>query len=208
MKSLLEAIQEVKTNSKEAFNATVEVHVNLETDIKKGHTVRYSTPLPFGTGKTKKVAVLASKKISNADIELTEDDIEKIVKGTLKPKVDFDVIVTEPRYMAKLAKAARVLGPAGVMPNPKTGTVTEEIEKAVTEIKKGQIEVKTEKDAPLVHTIIGKVSFKDEELVENFKTFYASLKQNKPQKTKPDWIKNIFLVSSMGKSVEVDIASL
>lgn len=208
MKPILEAIQEVKTNSKEGFNATIEVHVNLETDIKKGHTVRYSTPLPFGTGKTKKVAVLASKKISNADIELTEDDVEKIFRGQLKPKTDFDVLVTEPRYMPKLAKAAKILGPAGVMPNPKNGTVTEDVEKAVTEIKKGQIEVKTEKDAPLIHTVIGKVSFTDEALLENFKTFYTTLKQNKPQKAKPDWIRNIFLVSSMGKSVEVNIASI
>jgi large subunit ribosomal protein L1 len=208
MKTLLEAIKQIKQDSKENFNATIEVHMNLELDVKKGQNIRYSASLPNGTGKTKKVAVLASKKIEGADLELTEDDIEKIFKEQLKPKVDFDVLVTEPRYMPKLAKAAKILGPAGVMPNPKTGTVTEDVEKAVSEIKKGQIEVKTEKEAPLIHTIIGKVSFTDEALEENFRAFYNSLKQNKPQKAKPEWLQQAFLVTTMGKSVEVDLNSL
>ena len=168
MKSILEAIKEVKSNSKENFDATVEVHFNLDLDVSKGQTVRYSITLPHGTGKTKKVAVLASKKIEGADLELSESDIDSIVNGKIKPFVDFDIIVTEPRFMPKLAKAAKTLGPAGLMPNPKTGTVTENIEKAVADIKKGQIEVKTEKEAPLVHTFIGKVSFKDEDLMANF----------------------------------------
>jgi len=208
MKSIIEAIKEVKEASKEKFDATVEVHFNVDLDIKKGQTVRYSITLPHGTGKTKKVAVLASRKIETADLELTEDDIDLIVKGKLQPKIDFDVIVTEPRYMPKLAKAAKILGPAGLMPNPKTGTVTENIEKAVADIKKGQVEVKTEKEAPLIHTILGKVSFKEEDLMGNFITILNSLKQNKPQKAKPEWIKNVFLVSSMGKSVEVSFADL
>ena len=106
------------------------------------------------------------------------------------------------------SKAAKTLGPAGLMPNPKTGTVTENIEKAVADIKKGQIEVKTEKEAPLVHTFIGKVSFKDEDLMANFITLFNSLKQNRPQKAKPEWLKSAFLVSSMGKSVEINIAEL
>lgn len=208
MKSILEAIKEVKESSKEKFDATVEVHFNLDLDIKKGQTVRYSVTLPQGTGKTKKVAVLASKKIESADLELTEEDIDNIVKGKLQPKVDFDVIVTEPKFMPKLAKAAKILGPAGLMPNPKTGTVTENIEKAVADIKKGQVEVKTEKEAPLIHTIIGKVSFKEEDLMANFLALLNSLKQNKPQKSKPEWIKNAFLVSSMGKSVEINLPEL
>ena len=208
MKTILEAIKEVKTTSKEKFDATIEIHANLDLDIKKGQTLRYTITLPKGTGKTKKVAVLASKKIEQADLELTEEDIDKILKGKLQPKIDFDVIVTEPKYMPKLAKAAKILGPAGVMPNPKTGTVTENVEKAVENIKKGQIEIKTEKESPLVHTILGRVSFKEEDLVANFIAFYNSLKQNKPQKAKPVWISNIFISSSMGKSVEVDTAEL
>jgi large subunit ribosomal protein L1 len=208
MKTILEAIKEVKEASKEKFDATVEVHFNLDLDIKKGQTVRYSITLPYGTGKTKKVAVLASQKVANADLELTEEDIDNIVRGKLQPKVDFDVIVTEPRYMPKLAKAAKILGPAGLMPNPKTGTVTDNVEKAVENIKKGQVEVKTEKEAPLIHTIIGKVSFKPEDLAANFLTLFNSLKQNKPQKSKPEWIQAAFVVSSMGSSVEVDLTEL
>lgn len=207
MKNIKEAIKEIKSINKEKFDATIEIHVNLDLDVKKGQTLRYTVTLPHGTGKTKKVAVFASKKIENADLELTEEDIDKIVKEKIKPGVDFDILVTEPQYMPKVAKAARILGPAGVMPNPKTGTVTEDIEKAVSEIKKGQIEIKTEKEAPLIHTIIGKVSFDEKDLEENFRAVYNSLKQNKPQKAKPDWIKNIFIVSTMGKSIEVDLNS-
>jgi len=208
MKSLLEAIKEVKETSKEKFDATIEVHINLDLDVKKGQNIRYSTTLPHGTGKTKKIAVLASKKIANADLELTEEDIDNIFKGKIQPKVDFDVIVTEPRYMPKLAKAAKILGPAGVMPNPKTGTVTEDVEKAVENIKKGQVEVKTEKEVPLIHTLIGKVSFAEKDLAANFTTLFNSLKQNKPQKAKPNWINSVYIKSSMGKSVQVDIDSL
>src|SRR4030042_1794636 len=148
-----EAIKNIKTNAKEKFDSAIEVHINLDLDLgKQGQTVRYTTTLPNGTGKSKKVAVLASKKIEGADLELTEDSIDDIIKGKIKPKSDFDVIVTEPKYMPKVAKAAKILGPAGAMPNPKTGTVTENVEKAVEQIKKGQIEVKTEKDFPLIHT--------------------------------------------------------
>ncbi len=204
-----EAIKNIKTNAKEKFDSAIEVHINLDLDLsKQGQTVRYTTTLPNGTGKSKKVAVLASKKIEGADLELTEDSIDDIIKGKIKPKSDFDVIVTEPKYMPKVAKAAKILGPAGAMPNPKTGTVTENVEKAVEQIKKGQIEVKTEKDFPLIHTIIGKRSFDDTKLVENFNSLVQSLKQNRPQKAKPEWIKGVFVKTSMGKSAEVEIAEL
>lgn len=205
----MEAIKKAKLLSKEKFDATVEIHINLDLDSKKqDQPVRFSLTLPNGTGKTKKVAVLASKKVTGADLELKESDIELIQKGQIKPKIDFDTLVTEPAFMPKLAKVAKILGPAGVMPNPKTGTVTEDAEKAVSEIKKGRLDVKTEKDLPMIHTIIGKRSFTEKQLSENFMELYKTLKQSKPTKASPEWIKSIFISTSMGQSVKVDHANL
>jgi len=204
MKTILEAIQAIKESSREKFNPTIEVHINLDLDIKKGQTLRYNLSLPKGTGKTKKVAVLASSKVESADLQINEEDINKILDSTIQPKVDFDIIVTEPKFMPKLAKVAKILGPMGLMPNPKTGTVTENVEEAVKKIKQGQVQIKTEKDVPIVHSIIGKKSFKDEDLMANFISLFNSVKQNKPQKTKPDWIKSVYICTTMGKSIQVD----
>jgi len=206
---LMEAIKKVKLSSKEKFDASIEVHINLDLDSKKmEQPVRFSLTLPHGTGKTKKVAVLASKKVAGADLELKESDIELIQKGQIKPKIDFDTLVTEPAFMPKLAKVAKILGPAGVMPNPKTGTVSDDPEKAVSEIKKGRLDVKTEKDLPMIHTVIGKRSFTEEQLSENFIELYSALKQNKPPKAAPEWVKSIFIATSMGQSVVVDHTDL
>jgi large subunit ribosomal protein L1 len=199
------AIKQTKESSKTKFDATIELHINLNLEKKGDQSVRFTTTLPHGTGKTKRVAVLASKKIPGADLELTEDDISKLENSTIRPKVDFDVLVAEPRFMPKLAKAARVLGPAGAMPNPKTGTVSDEPEKAVEQIKKGKIEVRTEASAPVIHTIIGKRSFDDEKLVENYTEVMNSIKANKPAKTQPNWIKSVYVTSTMGPAFEVDV---
>ena len=109
--TILEAIKLVKANSKEKFDSTIELHINLNLD--KSQSIRFTTALPKGTGKTKKVAVMASKKVSGADIELSETDLSKIEKGEIRPKVDFDILISEPQYMAKIAKVAEILGPAG-----------------------------------------------------------------------------------------------
>ena len=200
---LEEAIKEAKETSKAKFDPTIELHINLDLDKKADQSVRFTTVLPHGTGKTKRVAVMASKKITNADMELSEDDLAKIEKGTIRPKVDFDVLVAEPRFMPKLARVAKILGPAGVMPNPKTGTVTEDVEKAVEQVKKGKIEVRTEPNAAVIHTIIGKKSFDDSKLVENYNEIMNSVKANKPQKAKPNWIKSVFVSATMGKAFQV-----
>jgi len=200
-----EAIQKVKETSKTKFDPTVEVHINLELEKKGEQSVRFTTTLPHGTGKTKKVAVFASRKVPNADLELTEDDIAKIDKNTIRPKVDFDMLVAEPKFMPKLAKVAKILGPAGVMPNPKTGTVTEDVEKAVEQIKKGKIEVRTEPVAPVIHTIIGKKSFEDNKLEENFNELINAIRSNKPAKAKPNFIRSVFITSTMGPSFSVDV---
>lgn len=199
---LEEAIKKVKAESKAKFDASVELHINLDLDPSK-QSVRFPITLPHGTGKTKKIAVLSSTKIEGADLLLKEEDLPKIDQGKIKPNVDFEVLITEPKFMSSLAKYAKILGPAGVMPNPKNGTVTEDISKAVQQFKKGKIEIKTEKLAPLIHTIIGKVSFDDQALNENFNEIISGLKQNKPAKSSPVWIKDIFLTSSMGPSVKV-----
>lgn len=207
--TLEEAVSKVKTGKSGNFDATVELHINLDLDVTKSdQMVRFSTTLPHGTGKTKKVAVLASTKISNADLQLTEEDLDKIEKGQIRPKVDFDVFVAETRFMPKIAKVAKILGPAGVMPNPKTGTVSDDVQKAVEQIKKGKVEVKTEKDLPIIHTIAGKVSFEEKQLIENIKEIINTLKQSKPAKAKPEWLKNIYISSTMGPSYKVDPSSL
>jgi large subunit ribosomal protein L1 len=201
-----EALKYIKESSKEKFDPSVEVHINLSLDKKSDKTVRVSATLPHGTGKETKVAVLASGKIKGADLELSEADLKKIEKGEIKPKTDFDILVTEPSYMSKVAKIAQILGPAGVMPNPKNGTVTDKVQNAVDAFKKGKQEIRNEQNAPIIHTTIGKLSFPEKNLKENFDELIASLKQNKPAKASPEWIKSVFLCSSMGQSAQVDLA--
>jgi len=201
--SIEEAIKKVKEDSKAKFDATVELHLNLDIDPSK-QNIRFPVSLPHGTGKTKKVAVLSSTKTPEADLILKEEDLKKIEKGEIKPGNDFDVFITEPDFMPKIAKYARVLGPAGVMPNPKNGTVTEDVINAVKQFKKGKAEIKTEKLAPLIHTVVGKVSFDDLALKENYMEVLNNLKQNKPAKASPQWISSIYLTSSMGPSVKIN----
>ncbi|MDC0449029.1 50S ribosomal protein L1 [bacterium] len=198
--NIQDAVKKVKASSKEKFDASIELHISLG-----GESVRFDVTPPHSTGKSVKIGVLASKKVPGADLELTEKDILKIESGELKPKTDFDVIIAEPKFMAKLAKAAKVLGPVGTMPNPKAGTVTEDVASAVKEFKKGKVQIKTEKDAPVIHTVIGKISFEDKKLIENFNEIYKTLLQNKPVKLKGDWIKSIYICSSMGPSVQLGL---
>lgn len=205
--SIEEAIKLAKDSSKAKFDETLEAHFNLGIDHKKPEqAIRVTAVLPNGTGKEVKVAVFASEEVPNADIQLTEEDLNKINKGDLRPKVDFDVIVAEPRFMPKLAMAAKVLGPQGMMPNPKSGTVTEEVEKTVEQIKKGKIVVRNEVDAPIVHVPLGKKSFEDDKLVENFQEIVSTIRSNRPQKVKPEnYIKSCFICTTMGKAVQVDL---
>ena len=206
MKKIAAAIKEVKAKAPAKFDETVEVHFNLNIDPKQAdQTVRATTTLPHGTGKEVKIAVMTSKKVPEADLELSETDLAKLEKGEIKPKKDFDVLIVEPSFMAKLAKLGPILGPSGVMPNPKAGTVTDKVADAVAQFKKGKVELRNEIEAPLLHAIIGKVSFEDKKLIENFEEVFSTLKSNKPQKAKPDWIQKCFITSSMGPSIEVDL---
>lgn len=205
----LEAIKQIKTDVKTKFDSTIELHINLNLDVKKAdQMIRFTTVLPHGTGKDVKVAVFASSEVKEADLNLKEEDLDLILNGKLRVGNDFDLVVAEPAFMAKISKVARVLGPAGVMPNPKNGTVTTDVKKAVEQLKKGKIEIRTEQNHPIIHTILGKCSFEESKINDNLNEVISMLKQNRPAKAKPDWIKSIFLSSTMGTSYQIDPKSL
>jgi len=202
-----EAVKFVKEKCKCSFDSTIEAHFNLNTDpTKQEQNIRFPITLPHGTGKAKKIAVFASSKIKDVDLELSEDDIDKIIKGEIKPKVDFEVLISEPGYMPKLAKAAKILGPAGVMPSPKSGTVTDNVQKAVEQVKKGKMEVKTESNGNVIHAVIGKKSFDDKQLIENFEEIHKAIMQNQPVKLKANLIKSCFLSATMSPSMQIAIS--
>lgn len=204
----LEALNQIKNDCRTKFDSTVELHINLNLDVKKAdQMIRFSIVLPKGTGKAVKVATFSSVEYKEADLNLKEEDLDLIVSGKLRVGNDFDVLVTEPAMMPKVSKVARVLGPAGVMPNPKNGTVTNDIKKAIEQLKKGKVEVRTEQNHPIIHTIIGKCSFDSKDLDENLNEIMNNLRSNKPAKAKPDWIKSIFLTSTMGTSYQLDSKS-
>ena len=203
--TITEAIDYVKKTDRAKFDSSIEVHIDCDLDKSKQETVRFSLTLPHGTGKTKKIAVMSAGKVVGADVELLEGDIEKLEKGELKPKVDFDVLIVEPRYMPKLAKVAKILGPAGLMPSPKNGTVTEDVVKAVEQFKKGRLEVKTEANGAVIHTIIGKKSFSAKALEENFQELISSVRANKPAKANEDWIKSVYISATMSPSAQVSL---
>ncbi len=203
-----EAIKLVKETGKVKFDASVEVHANLGIDPKKGdQIVRNSVALPHGTGKSIKVAAFVSDdkakdaKEAGADLVGADDLIESIKKTN---KTDFDIAVTTPDMMPKLAAIAKILGQKGLMPNPKTGTIGPDVKKIIAELKKGKVTYKND-DTANVHLSIGKLSFTDEALVENFKAFLDSLKKSKPTAIKGTFIKSLYLSSSMGPSIKVSI---
>ncbi len=202
-----EAIKLVKETSTTKFDSTVEVAIKLNLDTKKAdQQLRGSLVLPNGTGKTKKVLVIAkgeaaaSATAAGADYVGDTDMIEKIQNENW---FDFDVIVATPDMMAQLGRIGRVLGPKGLMPNPKTGTVTPNPAKAVEDIKKGMVAYKTDSFGN-VHTIIGKVSFTDEQLLENLTYVYNTIVKVKPATVKGNYIENISVASTMGPGIKVD----
>lgn len=169
-----EAIELVKKTSYSKFIGSVEVHINL---FEKG--LKVSVILPYGIGKERKIVICD----------------EKILKELEEGKINFDVLIATPEFMPKLAKFARILGPKGLMPNPKQGTVTTEPEKLLGELKAGRIDLKTESDAPIIHTVIGKVNFETKKLIENFNKLIEAI--GKPK------IKSVFVKATMGPSIKV-----
>ena len=208
--SLEDAVKLVKETSVSKFDGTVEIAVRLNLDTKKNdQQLRGAIVLPYGTGKTKKVLVLAKGDAAKAATEAGADfvgDVDIITKIEKENWFDFDVIIATPEMMPMLGKLGKVLGPKGLMPNPKTGTVTMDTKKAVEDVKKGRVEYRTDSYAN-VHAIVGKVSFDDEKLVANVKTFMDVIIKSKPQAAKGIYLKGVSLASTMGPGVKVDLAS-
>ncbi|HJV47591.1 MAG TPA: 50S ribosomal protein L1 [Bacillota bacterium] len=205
-----EAIEIVKKAASAKFDETVEVAVKLGVDVKKAdQQLRGAVVLPHGTGKTQRVLVFAKgEKVkeaeqAGADYVGDEDLINKISQGWF----EFDVVVATPDMMGQVGKLGRVLGPKGLMPNPKTGTVTFDVARAVNEIKAGKIEYRTDK-AGNIHAPIGKVSFDDQKLTENLATIIDTLQKAKPAAAKGTYMKNVSISSTMGPGVKVDVATI
>ena len=202
-----EAIELVKKTNTAKFDATVEAALRLGVDTRKNdQQIRgAAVVLPNGTGKTQRALVFAKgekakeAEAAGADYVGDADYINKIQQGWF----DFDVIVATPDMMGEVGKIGRVLGPKGLMPNPKTGTVTFEVEKAVNEIKAGKVEYRVDK-AGNIHVPIGKVSFEEGKLVENFATMYDTILKAKPAAAKGVYVKNVSVTSTMGPGIKVD----
>lgn len=204
--TLKEAIElAIKTNPVR-FDASVEIHARLGVDPRQAdQNIRTTLVLPHGNGKSVRVAVFApldvckTAKAAGADIAEDEEFLKLLEKGT----IDFDILISTPQYMPKLGKFARVLGPKGLMPNPKAGTVTNDIEKAVKESKAGKVEYRVDKQS-IVHIGVGKVSFGAGKLVENAEAFFGSLKAQKPASLKGSYVKSVFITTTMGPSIQLE----
>ena len=201
-----EAVKLAKETSPSKFDATVEVAVRLNLDTKKAdQQLRGAIVLPHGTGKTKKVLVVArgenatKAKEAGADFVGDTDVLEKIEKENW---FEFDVMIATPDMMPLLGKLGKVLGPKGLMPNPKTGTVTTDVVKAVNDVKAGRVEYRTDSFGN-VHGIIGKVSFAEEQLLDNLDAFMATILKVKPSTVKGEYVKNIAITTTMGPGIKI-----
>ena len=208
--SLKDAVKIVKENAKAKFDETIDIAINLGVDPKYAdQMVRGVCALPHGTGKTVRVAVLAQgekadqAKAAGADVVGAENLIDSILAG----KIDFDRMIATPDMMGMAGKVARVLGPKGLMPNPKLGTVTVDVEGAVKKAKAGEVQYRVEKNG-IVHAGIGKASFSEEQIYENGKAFIEAIIKAKPTGAKGTYMKKVSLSSTMGVGVKVDTAAL
>ena len=206
----LEALGIVKENANAKFDETIEAHIRLGIDPKyTDQQLRTTVALPNGTGQSIKIAVITSgenvakAKSAGADLFGEEDLVESINKGDM----NFDLLIATPDMMPKVAKLGRVLGPRGLMPNPKAGTVTSDIASAIKEFKAGKLEFRADK-AGIVHVRFGKASFTENALFENLKTLQESIDKNKPSGAKGKYWRSFYVTSTMGPSVQVDINAL
>ena len=204
--SLEEAVKLLKDVSFEKFDAGVECAMRLNLDPRQAdQNLRGAFVLPHGTGKTKRVCVFAQgekakeAKEAGADVVGDQELADKVLKGFM----DFDVVVATPDMMALVGKLGRTLGPKGLMPNPKTGTVTMDVAKAVSEIKGGKVSYRVDKVGNM-HSLVGKVSFEPAKLVENIQSFYETMVRAKPQTVKGIYIKSMTIASTMGPGIPID----
>jgi len=204
--ALSEALELAQKTNTTKFAGTVEAHVRLGVDPRQAdQNIRTTVVLPNGNGKEVKVAVFApldeAKKAAAAGADIAED--EEFLKRLEKGQIEFDVLIATPQYMPKLGKFARVLGPKGLMPNPKAGTVTTDVEKAVKEAKAGKVEYRVDKQS-VVHIGLGKTDFDLKQLEENAQVFFDSLKAQKPASLKGQYVKSVYITTSMGPSIMVE----
>lgn len=208
--SAIEAVKLVKETSNAKFDSTIEVAMNLNLDTKKNdQQLRGAVVLPNGTGKTKRILVLAKGDQAKAAKEAGADfvgDLDMIQKIEKESWFDYDVIIATPEMMPMLGKIGKLLGPKGLMPNPKTGTVTMDTAKAIEETKKGKVNYRTDSFGN-VHGIVGKASFDDAKLVENLKVFVEAIMKVKPSTVKGAYVKNVSISSTMGPGVKIDLNS-
>ncbi len=205
--TLEEAIEVLKSTATTKFIETVELHANLNIDPKYAdQQLRTTVTLPNGIGKQTVIAVLtdennfAQAESAGADIVGNDSLIEQITQGN----IDFDLLITTPNMMPKLAKLGRVLGPKGLMPSPKSGTVTSNLELTLAEFKKGKFEYKADKTG-IVHVSFGKINFENNKLIENLRALYKSIEQNRPSGVKGKYFKSLFICTTMGSSIQLDL---
>jgi len=197
--SLADALELATKTSSVKFDASVELHVNLGVDPRQAdQNIRANLVLPQGTGRTVRVAVFADDKIDGADVSGVETITKDLEKGT----INFDILISTPANMAKLGKYARLLGPRGLMPNPKSGTVTQDVAKAVSEAKAGRVEYRVDSTG-IVHLSVGKVSFGGAKLHDNALAVLTSIKNAKPASVKGNYVKAIHVTTTMGPSITV-----
>ncbi len=205
--NLEEAISILKETATAKFVESVELHANLNINPKYAdQQLRTTVTLPHGVGKQTRIAVLTNEenfgeaKSAGADIVGNDDLIEQITQGN----INFDLLIATPNMMPKLAKLGRVLGPKGLMPSPKSGTVTSTLEATLTEFKKGKFEYKADKTG-IVHVNFGKIDFTNNQLIENLKALYKSIEQNRPSGVKGKYFKSLFICTTMGSSIKLNL---
>ena len=206
----IEAIKLLKENSYVKFDESLEVAVNLKIDSNKtDQNVRGVLSLPKGTGKKIRVAVMAkgdkAKEASDAGADIVGD--EDLAQQVTNGKINFDLLIATPDMMPTVGKIGKILGPKGLMPNPKLGTVTQDVRKAVSNAKAGQVQFKNDK-AGIIHAGIGKLNFTEEDLLQNLKSFYSSISKSKPDTVKGSFIKKVSIASTMGFGLQINTTSL
>jgi large subunit ribosomal protein L1 len=208
--SPIQAVALLKETATAKFVETAEVHIALNIDPKySDQQLRTTLILPKGTGKIKRIAVLIQNEKITPEIESLADIVgsDSLIDSMTKGQLDFDILLSTPDMMPKLAKLGRILGPKGLMPSPKAGTVTTEILSAINEFKGGKVEYRADKTG-IVHLSFGKVNFSVEDLLENLTTVYSSVEQNKPSGVKGRYFKTLYICSTMGPSIEVDFTAM